>query len=248
MIGWPWTVAEPLLTARKVLILTKITIGIDGPAASGKSTVGGILAKRLDYLYFDTGVMYRAVTWAALDRGIAIEDEPRVSQLAQTLRIEVLAPNIDDGRQYTVLADGVDITWKIREPEVNQQVSPVSAYKAVRAALTAQQRRIGAPGGVVMVGRDIGTVVLPEAQVKIYLDASVEERAHRRHREEGAHGLRSTYRQVLAILRKRDRIDSGRETAPLRVAPDAVVIDSSDMSIEQVVQAIEMVIAAAQGK
>jgi cytidylate kinase len=215
-----------------------LTIAIDGPAASGKSTVGGIVAQRLHYVYFDTGVMYRAITWAALDRGIAITDQPAVTRLAEQLRIEVLTPTADDGRQYTILADGVDITWAIRGAEVNQQVSPVSAYPGVRAALTAQQRRIGAPGGVVMVGRDIGTVVLPEAQVKVYLDATVEERAQRRFREERAQGVASSLEQVLAILKKRDGIDSSRETAPLTVAADATVIDSTDMGIEEVVQAV----------
>ena len=222
-----------------------ITIAIDGPSASGKSTVGASLAKRLGYTYFDTGVMYRAVTWAALDRGIAIPDEAAVTRLSQELVIEVHPPIVDDGRQYTVLADGVDITWKIRETAVNQQVSPVSTYPGVRTALTEQQRRIGAPGGVVMVGRDIGTVVLPEAQVKVYLDATVEERARRRHREEQASGIATCYQQVLEILKKRDRIDSGRETAPLRMAEDATYIDSSDMSVEQVVEAIQALVAPA---
>ena len=222
-----------------------ITVAIDGPSASGKSTVGAALAKRLGYTYFDTGVMYRAVTWAALDRGIAIPDEAAVARLSQELVIEVHPPTVDDGRQYTVLADGVDITWKIRETAVNQQVSPVSAYPGVRTALTKQQRRIGASGGVVMVGRDIGTVVLPEAQVKVYLDATVQERARRRHREEQANGMSTCYQQVLEILKKRDQIDSGRETAPLRMAEDATYIDSSDMTVEEVVEAIEALVAPA---
>ena len=222
-----------------------ITIAIDGPAASGKSTVGALLAERLGYTYFDTGVMYRAVTWAALDRGIAIADEAAVTRLSQELVIEVLPPTVHDGRQYTILADGVDITWKIREAAVNEQVSPVSTYPGVRAALTEQQRRIGSAGGVVMVGRDIGTVVLPEAQVKIYLDATVEERAHRRHREEQANGLATSYEKALANLSKRDRIDSGRAAAPLCMAEDATRIDSSDMTVLEVVAAIEALAAPA---
>lgn len=216
-----------------------ITITIDGPAASGKSTVGSALSERLGYLYFDTGVMYRAVTWAALDRGIAIEDEAAVTRLAQELHIEVTRPTVDDGRQYTVLADGEDITWAIRSPEVNRYVSPVSAYPGVREALTCQQRRIGGAGGVVMVGRDIGTVVLPGAEVKIYLDASPEERARRRHAENLQRGQPSDYQQVLSELRRRDRIDSTRASSPLLAADDAVRIDSTAMTIDEVVARAE---------
>ncbi|OGO06968.1 MAG: cytidylate kinase [Chloroflexi bacterium RBG_13_56_8] len=218
--------------------MAKITITIDGPASSGKSTVAGILADKLKYLYFDTGVMYRAVTWAALDRGIPIEDEEAVTRLAESLRIDVSRPTAEDGRQYTVLADGEDVTWEIRSPEVNESVSPVSAYKGVRAALTRQQRRIAAGGGVVMVGRDIGTVVLPEAEVKIYLDATVEERARRRHLEVLGRGQPSDYAEVLANLRRRDHIDSTRAEAPLAIAKDAIVIDSTHMSVEEVVAQI----------
>jgi CMP/dCMP kinase len=241
---------------------TPITVAIDGPAASGKSTIGGLLAERLGYLYFDTGVMYRAVTWAALERGIAIEDEAAVTRLAETLNIEVLPPSegvpgagqlrscpapkaSDDGRQYTVLADGEDITWQIRSAEVTRQVSPVSAYVGVREALTAKQRRIGAVGGVVMVGRDIGTVVLPQAEVKIYLDASVEERARRRHREIVERGQDAEYDVVLAELRRRDRIDSSREAAPLRAADDAILLDSTDLTIEEVVERALAIVRAA---
>lgn len=219
-----------------------ISIAIDGPAASGKSTVGGALAERLGYLYFDTGVMYRAVTWAALESGIPIEDEAAVTRLSERLLIEVTRPTVDDGRQYTVLADGVDITWHIREPEVNRYVSPVAAYPGVRAALTTQQRRIGAAGAVVMVGRDIGTVVLPEARVKIYLDASLKERARRRHLEETARGEHRDLDAVLDDLARRDRIDSGRETAPLRAADDALIVDSTDLTVDQVVAAIDKLI------
>jgi len=225
----------------------KITITIDGPGASGKSTLGGALAERLGYLYFDTGVMYRAVTWAALERGIPIEDEAAVTRLAEALHIEVTRPTVDDGRQYTVLADGEDITWEIRSSEVNRNVSPVSAYPGVRAALTRQQRRIGRAGGVVMVGRDIGTVVLPSAQLKIYLDASPEERARRRHVETLARGEPSDYQQVLADLRRRDGIDSTREASPLRAAEDAVRIDSTEMTIDQVVNRAEALARAAIG-
>ncbi|MBC8254763.1 MAG: (d)CMP kinase [Ardenticatenia bacterium] len=209
------------------------TIAIDGPAASGKSTVGELLAQRLGYLYFDTGVMYRAVTWAALERTIPIEDEPAVTALAERLRIDVTSPTVDDGRQYTVLADGVDVTWTIRTPEVDAHVSPVSAYPGVRRALVAQQRRVATGGRVVMVGRDIGTVVLPDADLKLYLDASVEERARRRWREVRARGKETGHEKVLASMRRRDEIDSSRADSPLRVAEDAIVVDTTDLNIER---------------
>ncbi len=215
------------------------TITIDGPAASGKSTIGERLAKRCGYFYFDTGVMYRAVTWAALQRSLDIADEAAITRLAEELHIEVTPPTVDDGRQYTVLADGHDITWEIRTPAVDRGVSPVSAYPGVRDALVAQQRRIAQQGPVVMTGRDIGTVVLPDADLKIYLDASLEVRARRRHLEILARGGRSDYEQVLQGMRRRDEIDSTRAVAPLRPADDAVVVDTTNLSIEQVLEEVE---------
>ena len=213
-------------------------IAMDGPAASGKSTIGGLLAERLGYVYFDSGVMYRAVTWVALARGIAIEDETAVTALAEELDIDVVLPTVDDGRQYTVLADGQDVTWEIRRPEVDGGVSPVSAYSGVRRALSSQQRRIGRRGQIVMVGRDIGTVVLSDADLKIYLDATVEERARRRHREIVARGEPATYDAVLASMQRRDQIDSNRALAPLRPAEDAVVIDTTLLSTDQVLERV----------
>lgn len=220
------------------------TIAIDGPAASGKSTIGGLLAEQLGYLYFDTGVMYRAVTWVALESGVSIEDEVKVTALAEQLRIDVVLPTVDDGRQYTVLADGQDITWEIRLPQVDRGVSPVSAYPGVRLALTAQQRRIGLRGRIVMVGRDIGTVVLPDADLKIYLDATMEERADRRYREVVARDGLAVFDEVLASVRRRDEIDSGRECAPLRAAEDAVRIDTTALGVDQV---LERVLALVNG-
>jgi cytidylate kinase len=214
------------------------TIAIDGPAASGKSTIGALLAERLGYLYFDTGVMYRAVTWVAQARDIAVENEDAVTALAERLRIDVVRPTVDDGRQYTVLADGQDVTWEIRRPEVERGVSPVSAYPGVRAALTTQQRRIGRQGRIVMVGRDIGTVVMPGAELKIYLDATVGERAGRRYREIIDRGEPADYDAVLAAVRRRDEIDSSRVLAPLAVAEDAVVIDTTPLGIDQVLEQV----------
>jgi CMP/dCMP kinase len=221
------------------------TIAIDGPAASGKSTIGGRLAERLGYVYFDTGVMYRAVTWAALVRGVAIEDETGVTRLAEQLQIDVLRPTVADGRQYTVLADGEDVTWAIRKPEVDRGVSPVSAYPGVRGALTAQQRRIGRRGQIVMVGRDIGTVVLPDADLKIYLDATQKERVERRYREVVARGEPADYCIVRDSVRRRDEIDSGRTLAPLRAAEDAVIIDTTPLEVDQV---LEQVLALVNGQ
>ena len=219
------------------------TIAIDGPAASGKSTIGGLLAERLGYVYLDTGVMYRAVTWAALAQGVAIEDEAWVTALAERLRIDIIRPTADDGRQNTVLVDGQDVTWEIRRPEVNQGVSPVSTYPGVRAALTAQQRRIGQKGQIVMVGRDIGTVVLPDADLKIYLDATLDERAERRYREVVARGQAISYQDVLGSVRRRDEIDSGRTCAPLRPADDAIVIDTTPLDVDQVLERVLALVA-----
>jgi len=219
-----------------------MTIAIDGPAASGKSTVGEALAERLDYLYFDTGVMYRAVTWAALERGVDVENEETVTGLAEALEIEVTDATDDDGRQYTVLANGVDVTWEIRNPDVDATVSVVSAYRGVRHALVAKQRQIAADRPVVMVGRDIGTVVLPEADLKIYLDASVEERARRRWLELQDRGKDADCRAVLDAMRRRDRIDSNREISPLRAAEDAVRIDTTGVGVETVVDEAERLV------
>jgi cytidylate kinase len=217
-------------------------IAIDGPAASGKSTVGKQVADSLGYLFFDTGVMYRAVTWAAIERNIPIADEPALTRLAQVVVIDVQPPSKNDSRSYDVWLDGKDATWDIRRPEVDANVSQVSAYPGVRRALSAQQRRIGQRGQVVMVGRDIGTVVLPESDLKIYLDASVEERARRRFEELRQRGEPADLDAITKALRKRDRFDSTRRIAPLRAASDAVVIHSDNMTLDQVVQKILRII------
>jgi cytidylate kinase len=214
--------------------LTPSIIAIDGPAASGKSTIGALLAQKLGYLYFDTGVMYRAVTYVALARSVPIEDEHAVTQLAENVQIDLLPPDVDDGRQFTIHADGRDITWQIRERAVDVSVSPVSAYHGVRRAMTIQQRRIGQQGHVVMVGRDIGTVVLPEADLKIYLDATEEERARRRYLERVQRGEQVEYAAVLREIQRRDEIDSKRSVAPLKKADDAVYIDSTGLAISEV--------------
>ena len=214
-------------------------IAIDGPAASGKSTLGRRLADSLGYLFFDTGVMYRAVTWGALQRSLDIADEKAVTNLAETAQIDVRPPSQDDGRACDVLLEGTDITWQTRRPDVEANVSPVSAYRGVRQALASQQRRIGLRGKVVMVGRDIGTVVLPEADLKIYLDASAEERAVRRYKEILQRGGQADYEQILEGVRKRDEIDSTRAFSPLRAADDAVIIDSDKLDADEVFLKVE---------
>ncbi len=220
--------------------MTKIeSIAIDGPVASGKSTVGAALALRLGYIYFDTGVMYRAVTLAALRHGIPGDNEKAVARLAAAIQIDVLAPTAADGRQYTVLLDGDDVTWAIRSAEVDAEVSVVSAYAAVRQIMTAEQRQIGLRGKVVMVGRDIGTVVMPDAKLKVFLQASAEERARRRYREQVERGQQICYEDLLAAIVRRDHIDSAREVAPLQSAADAWVIKTDGVGIQAVVDLIE---------
>lgn len=215
--------------------MTKFSIiAIDGPAASGKSTLGLRLAQEFGYLFFDTGVMYRAVTWLVLQRGVDVNDEAAVTDLAEQIPIDVQPASKPDGRQCDVIIEGQDITWETRRPEVEASVSQVSAYAGVRKALSLQQRRIGLRGRVVMVGRDIGTVVLPEADLKVYLDASAEERARRRYLEILARGGQADYDEILAKVIARDRIDSTRAVAPLRPAEDAVILDSDKMDADQV--------------
>ena len=211
-------------------------IAIDGPAGSGKSTIAQRLAQRLGYLYFDTGVMYRAVTLAALRGAVPVGDEQAVEALARKVTLDVRPPSMGDGRQYDVLLDGLDVTWELRSQQVDANVSQVSMYAGVRQAMSARQREIGLRGAVVMVGRDIGTVVLPEADLKVYLDASVEERARRRWHEAVTRGEAvMSYEDVLQAMRERDRIDSTRQVAPLKVAAGAVVLDSTNLEIDQVV-------------
>ena len=213
---------------------TPSIIAIDGPAASGKSTIGLRLAKALGYLFFDTGVMYRAITWLALQRGIDVRDEAALTALAEKTQIDVAPASKSDGRACDVLVDGQDITWETRRRKVDANVSIVAAYRGVRSALSQQQRRIGQRGHVVMVGRDIGTVVLPEADLKIYLDATAEERARRRYDEILDRGGKADYDEILERVIERDRIDSTRDVAPLKAAEDAVVIDSDQLTADEV--------------
>ncbi len=214
-------------------------IAIDGPAASGKSTLGKKLAEYLGYLYFDTGVMYRAVTLVAIKRGVPVENQAEIASIAKEIKIDVQAPSRDDGRAYDVLVDDQDVTWEIRRSEVDLKVSDVAAIREVRNALSAPQRRIGMRGRVVMVGRDIGTVVLPEADLKVYLIASEKERARRRLAELRARGVHASLEEVLESVRRRDQIDSTRKIAPLRPAADAIILDSDGLEIEEVLKRLK---------
>lgn len=219
-------------------------ITLDGPASSGKSTVGNMLAGRLNYLFFDTGVMYRAITLAALLQQLDLDNEQSLNDLAAKTKIDVYPPLFNDGRQCTVLLNGEDVTWAIRAPEVDANVSVVSAYPKVRQILTDEMRAIGKRGRVIMVGRDIGTVVLPDAELKIYLDASPEARAERRQADFMARGIEKPYDEILAAIRARDKFDSTRATAPLKPALDAKIVDTTGLSVGQVVSKLMELVRA----
>ena len=214
-------------------------IAIDGPAAAGKSTVARMLADRLGALLFDTGALYRAVALAALRSGAAPDDKRTLARIAREAQIIIRPPSLLDGRLYDVWLDGEDVTWPVRDPEVGAIVSRVAEHRAVRAALLPLQRKIAFGGPVVMVGRDIGTVVVPDAGLKIYLYATPEERARRRYREAAMRGGTESLAEVQRETRHRDAVDSERDTAPLRAATDAVRIDTDDMPIDSVVAEIE---------
>ncbi|HEX4946695.1 MAG TPA: (d)CMP kinase [Blastocatellia bacterium] len=215
-------------------------IAIDGPAGAGKSTVAKAVARRLNYLYIDTGAMYRAIGWRVLQEGIEFENVERIGQLAAEATIE-LQGSMDDLR---VSIDDRDITGEIRTPEVSQAASIVSAIPAVRRALVARQQEMGRVGNVVMEGRDIGTVVFPEADVKIFLDASAVARTQRRFAEDVQKGIASSVEETHAALASRDNRDSTRAVSPLVQAPDAVYIDSSNFTIEEVIAQVLQLIEA----
>lgn len=213
-------------------------IAIDGPVGAGKSTIALAVAQRLQYRYVDTGAMYRSVALLAMQQGVDLRDEPGVVAVARSLDFQFVP---HEGGQR-VLVNGVDVTEGIRRPEVSEGASVVSAYPGVREAMVAVQRRLGAGGGVVMEGRDIGTVVFPDAEVKIFLDASPEERARRRYNELRARGVDVKFEELRKNEEERDQRDRTRSHSPLRRAEDAIVIDSTAARIETVVDQILAVV------
>ena len=212
-------------------------IAIDGPGASGKNTVGLLLAQRLGYRFIDTGAMYRALTWLALQKGLDFENGDELVRLAETTLLRVL-PSTQDNPKGGLYADGANLSPLLHLPDVDAKVSVLARVPGVRAVMVSMQRRMAAEGSVVMVGRDIGTVVLPDAQVKVYLDASAEERARRRFQELRTEGVDVALEAVLEDLRRRDALDQGRETSPLRPAPDACIMDTEGLTPAQVVARI----------
>ena len=213
--------------------MKKIVVAIDGPAGAGKSTIAKLVAEKLGYAYIDTGAMYRSVAWKVLQTGKAF-DEDFISGLSQTMVIEFRP----EAKVNRVFVDGVEVTDAIRSTEVTAIVSKVAAIGAVREAMVDQQRRMGESGGVLMDGRDIGTVVFPNAQLKIFLTASVEERAMRRYKELVAKGEQVDLEQLQKDIASRDKQDSERAISPLRQAEDALLLDTSDMDINQVTEKI----------
>lgn len=212
----------------------RLIIAIDGPAGSGKSTTARLLAKRLGYTYLDTGAFYRALTLKVLESGVSPEDAAGVLRLAETIKIELL-PNQDRNR---VFLDGREVTQSIRSPEVTNAISPIAENSKIRAIMVEQQRAIGRQGGVVMEGRDIGTVVFPDADLKIFMQASLDERTRRRQEELAAEGTIRDYAVLRQEIEQRDLKDANRKVAPLRRAADAIALDNTQMTIEQQVDFI----------
>ena len=212
----------------------KITIAIDGPAASGKSTTAKLVAHKLGYLHIDTGAMYRALTLKALDENIDLSDKKEIVHLSQISTIQL---EVKDGTTKVFL-DGTEVTKQIRTQQVNRSVSTVSSYKGVREVMVQAQQKMAASGGVVLEGRDIGTVVLPKAELKIFMIASVEERARRRKNDLALVGIEAEQDDLVKEIDARDQKDSTREASPLRKAPDAIELDTSNLTIEEQVDFI----------
>lgn len=221
--------------------MKKIIVAIDGPSGSGKSTVAKRLAGRLGYMYIDTGAMYRAVALQAKRDNIDINDSAALIRLCEGVKLEFVP---DNGGLRTIL-NGEDVSEAIRTPEMSMAASDISARKEVRQALLSLQRRMGENGGVVLEGRDVGTVIFPNAEAKFFLDASLEERGKRRYKELAAKGMDVTLEQTVEDVRKRDINDSSREIAPLKMADDAVLVDSTNLGVEEV---LEMMIRDVQNK
>jgi cytidylate kinase len=214
--------------------MRQMVIAIDGPAGAGKSSVAKRVAQALGYRYLDTGALYRALAWKAMQRGLRPQDTRYIIEMTRETRVELQQSN---GEQR-VLVDGEDVTEAIRVPEVGNLASPISAIPEVREILLDWQREFGRQGGIVAEGRDTGTVVFPKADVKIFLTASLDERARRRHKELLERGINISFEQVKLDMEARDQRDSTRHVAPLRPAPDAVLINTDHMSLDEVVEEV----------
>ena len=210
-------------------------IAIDGPVAVGKSSVGSLLAKKLGYIFFDTGMIYRAFTWKVRKSGILPEDKQKLYQLATTTKFDFIPSK--EG-VLSIFIDGEDVSAKLLRPEIEGLVALIAKVAEVRQAMVSEQRKLAQRGKVVMAGRDIGTVVLPWAELKIFLSASTEERARRRHKELLERGENSSLESVLADLKKRDEMDIHRTISPLKPAEDAIIINTENFTLEQVVDKI----------
>ncbi|HDR7513334.1 (d)CMP kinase [Bacillus mobilis] len=222
----------------------RISIAIDGPAAAGKSTVAKVVAKKLSYVYIDTGAMYRAITYAALEQKVDIENEVQLMEVVKNVNIE-----FQQGENtQLVFLNGQDVSEVIRTPDVTNRVSIVAKHRLVREEMVRRQQELAEKGGVVMDGRDIGTHVLPDAEVKIFMLASVEERAERRHLENMDKGFDSNLEQLKEEIAQRDKLDSEREVSPLKKADDALELDTTSLSIEEVVQKIMSIVSGVFAK
>ena len=220
--------------------MKKIAVAIDGPAAAGKSTIAKLVAKIKGYTYIDTGAMYRAFTWYCLSKGLDCEDKDACCAVIPEVKIELKPNNV-------VLCNGIDVTKQIRMPDVSGNVSYIASYKDIRLALVDQQRLMAETSSVIMDGRDIGTYVLPNADVKIFQIASVETRAQRRYLENQQKGIETSFGEVLAECKKRDEIDSGRAFAPLKPAEDSIELDTSNLTIDEVVEEVLRIIKEKTG-
>ena len=222
-----WTMNQPQI------------IAIDGPAASGKTTVGQLLADHFDYIAFDTGVMYRAVTVGVLIAGIDPADEEAVNRYAVAVDIAIAAPDKEsENRNAAVLVNGIDLTWQLQGPLADRYVSQVAAWPDVRVEMVRRQREIGERGGVVMIGRDIGTVVMPDAPLKLFMVASAEERAQRRYAENKKRSDTTSFDEILSEIVRRDKLDSSRKHSPMVAADDAKLIDTTGKSPDQILREI----------
>lgn len=222
----------------------RISIAIDGPAAAGKSTVAKVVAKKLSYVYIDTGAMYRTITYAALEQKVDIENEEQLMEVVKNVNIE-----FQQGENtQLVFLNGQDVSEVIRTPDVTNRVSIVAKHRLVREEMVRRQQELAEKGGVVMDGRDIGTHVLPDAEVKIFMLASVEERAERRHLENMNKGFDSNLEQLKEEIAQRDKLDSEREVSPLKKADDALELDTTSLSIEEVVQKIMSIVSGVFAK